>query len=169
MGTETATQSTSGKGIDSLFRIAYVCAYQLHLIWNYVFRPIHHGVWVAVWAEDELLLIRNSYCDSITLPGEGRDMGESLLEAAVRELQEEVGIQAAPEALSLWGQYVSLVEYKIDHINLFELQLQAPPDIRLDHREVEWSMMSTLDGALELNLFPALRTYLEDKRSSKFR
>lgn len=167
MVSKTARQSASGKTLDKLFRMAYVCAYKLHLIWNFVFRPTHHGVWVAVWAENELLLIKNSYRDQITLPGGGCDGGESLPQAAVRELREEVGLQVAPQALSFWGQYVSRVEYKLDHINLFELFLEARPEIQLDQREVEWSTLSTLDAAMELNLFPALRNYLEDKRPHK--
>lgn len=152
---------------DALFRIAFICAYRAHLVWNFLFRPTHHGVWVAVWSGGELLLVRNSYRRFITLPGGGQDRGESLVDAALRELREEVGIRATPEALNPWGQYLSLVEYKYDHINLFELQLDTRPEILLDQREVVWSAICSPAEALEKNLFPALRTYLEDKRAGR--
>ena len=152
---------------DMLFRIIFSCAYRMHLFWNYLIRPTHHGVWIAVWWGGELLLIRNSYRSCITLPGGGQDSGESLVEAALRELREEVGIEARPEALALWGQYLSLVEYKSDHINLFELHLDTRPEVRLDRREVIWSAFCCPAQAVEMNLFPALRTYLEDKKAGR--
>ena len=152
---------------DRLFRATFFCAYRAHLLWNFLFRPTHHGVWIAVWSGGELLLVRNSYRTCVTLPGGGQDRGESLVDAALRELREEVGIRTTPDALALWGQYLSLVEYKYDHINLFELQLEAPPEVLLDHREVVWSAICSPAEALAMNLFPALRTYLEDKQAGR--
>ena len=160
------TRSAS-KITDALFRMTFFCAYRIHLLWNVLVRPTHHGVWIAVWWDDQLLLIKNSYRPCITLPGGGQDSGESLVEAALRELREEVGIQARPEALALWGQSLRLVEYKSDHINLFELQLDTRPEIRLDHREVVWSAFCSPAEAVGMKLFPALRTYLEDKRAGR--
>ena len=157
----------ASKITDALFRMTFFCAYRVHLLWNLIFRPTHHGVWIAVWWAGQLLLIKNSYRPSITLPGGGQDRGESLVEAALRELREEVGIQARPEALALWGQYLSLVEHKSDQINLFELQLDTRPEICLDHREVVWSAFCSPAEAVQMNLFPALRTYLEDKRAGR--
>ena len=151
----------------TLVRATFLCAYRAHLLWNFLARPTHHGVWIAVWSGGKLLLVRNSYRNCITLPGGGQDRGETLVDAAQRELLEEVGIRAEPEALDLWGQYLSLVEYKYDHINLFELQLDAPPRIELDHREVVWSEICSPAEALQMKLFPALRTYLEDKQAGR--
>ena len=152
---------------DRLVRITFYCAYRAHLVWNYLIRPSHHGVWIAVWSGGKLLLVRNSYRNCITLPGGGQDRGESLVEAALRELREEVGIQAGPGELTPWGQYLSLVEYKSDHINLFELSLDTRPEVVLDHREVIWSAFCSPARALEMNLFPALRSYLEDKQAGR--
>jgi len=120
-------------------------------------------VWVAVWCRGEILLIKNAYRNSITLPGGGIDRGELEEQAAMRELLEEVGIESAPGDLRFWGQYLSHVEFKHDHINLFELELSQRPEIRLDNREVTWADIRCPEQALSLALFPALRTYLEDK------
>ena len=167
MPPESPTRHGAGTLLDTLLRFTFICAYRAHLLWNFLFRPTHHGVWIAVWSGGKLLLVRNSYRNCITLPGGGQDRGESLVDAALKELREEVGIRVEPEALDLWGQYLSLVEYKYDHINLFELQLDAPPPVELDHREVVWCQFSGPAEALEMNLFPALRTYLEDKQAGR--
>ncbi|MDH4040090.1 MAG: NUDIX hydrolase [Gammaproteobacteria bacterium] len=150
--------------IDRVYQLAFYVAYRLHLVWNFVFRPQCHGVWVAVWSQGQLLLIKNAYRSSITLPGGSIDGLERPVEAALRELREEVGIEAEPGDLVFWGQYLSLVEYKYDHINLFELELPAMPGFQLDNREVSWAAPSLPEQALALNLFPALRIYLQDKR-----
>ncbi len=149
--------------LDRLVQAVYWVAYRLHLVWAFLFRPECHGVWVAVWARGKLLLIRNGYRNAITLPGGGMDGDESPLTAALRELREEVGIEVTPGQLNFRAQYRSAVEYKRDHINLFELELESTPDIRLDHREVTWAAMSSPEQAMELKLFPALRTYLQDR------
>lgn len=149
--------------VDRMFQGIFYLAYRLHLVWTFLFRPECHGVWVAVWCRGEILLIKNSYRNTITLPGGGIERGEVAEQAAMRELREEVGIESAPGDLRLWGQYLSHVEYKRDHINLFELELPQRPEIRLDNREVAWADICRPEQALSLALFPALRTYLEDK------
>ena len=153
--------------MDRFFQLTFYVLYRLHLAWNFLFRPECHGVWIAVWAEDRLLVVQNAYRNSITLPGGSIDRGEQPVDAALRELREEVGIEAAPQDLLFWGQYLSFVEYKRDHINLFELKLPAMPPFRLDNREVNWARVCTSDQALELNLFPALRTYLKDRHAGR--
>ena len=65
------------------------------------------------------------------------------------------------------GQYLSLVEYKYDHINLFELELPELPEFQLDNREVSWGAVSRPEQALALNLFPTLRIYLQDKHAGR--
>ena len=89
--------------IDRAFQLAYYVAYRLHLAWNFLFRPQCHGVWVAVWSQGQLLLIKNAYRSSITLPGGSIDGVEQPVQAALRELREEVGIEAKPHELVFWG------------------------------------------------------------------
>lgn len=151
--------------IDNVFQCVYWIAYRLHLIWTFLFRPANEGAWIAVWCQGRLLLIKNSYRSTLTLPGGGMDNNETPLAAATRELREEVGIEARPQDLSFYKQYFSLCEFKRDHINLFELELTEQPRIEIDNREVSWAGIFSAEQALELKLFPALRWYLEDKQS----
>ena len=153
--------------IDRTYQLLFFVAYRLHLCWNFLFRPTCHGVWIAVWAQGQLLIIKNSYRSSITLPGGSIDGAEQPVQAALRELREEVGIDAKPHELVLWGEYLSLVEYKYDHINLFELELSAPPEFELDNREVSWGGICLPEQAMDLNLFPTLRIYLQDKQAGR--
>ncbi len=51
-------------------------------------------------AADEILLIRRSDNDNWALPGGGVDLGESLIQAAVRETREESGIECEVTGVS---------------------------------------------------------------------
>ena len=51
--------------------------------------------------QGELLIVKSDYKDHWSLPGGIVDPGESPLEAAVREVEEEVGIKIDPENLQL--------------------------------------------------------------------
>lgn len=156
---------TFGRLVDSLYQFVFNVAYRLHLVWTFLFRPESHGVWVAAWFQGELLLIKNTYRNTLTLPGGGLGRGETRQVAAARELQEEVGISIKPIDLLFWGEYLSRAEYKYDHINVFELELTEYPDFQLDNREVSWGEFYSPEKALKMNLFPALRIYLGDKHA----
>ena len=55
--------------------------------------PLRLGVWCAVLRDGELLLSRRSDLNVWALPGGRLDAGESLLDAAAREVEEETGLQ----------------------------------------------------------------------------
>ena len=147
--------------LDALIRVALKVAYQLLRVWWRIRRPEVYGAFVAVWHDERLLLIRNSYRKGETVPcGEIRS-GESERDAAVRELFEEVGIRADPQALVFRGEVVVDFESKIDHAFFFDLRLEHEPHFEPDRREVASAEFVSAAELPSRPLTPHLRRYLE--------
>jgi 8-oxo-dGTP diphosphatase len=156
------TKSTSV--FDYILRALYKIAYRGHLVANYFLRSETQGAYVAIWHEGQILLIRNSYKSTYTIPCGGIDRGETPVEAASRELFEEVGLDFSTEAFSQVFETINHTEFKKDHIFLFEVNLEALPIPQPDGREVIWAGFRTLEDALKISLFPPVRDYLLQKR-----
>lgn len=83
-------------------------------------RPMTLGVRVMVIdADRRVLLVRHSYLPGWYLPGGGVDAGETLPEAAIRELREETGFRA--EAAELVGVYHNVRTSRRDHVALYRV------------------------------------------------
>ena len=139
------------------------CAYLGLLVYWFVRRPKSDGAYIAVWYDDEILLIKNSYKTVFTLPCGGRHRHESLVEAAIRELWEEVGIQADESHMLEVGVFYSDLEHKHDYSTVFELILTKKPSITLDGREVIWSRFLPAQEALRYAMADIPRQYLLTK------
>ena len=137
-------------------------AYRLRLAWWYVRRPEVHGSYIAVWHGERVLVIRNSYRRLLSFPAGGRARGESLHEAARRELREEVSIAAELEELTYYGEVVHRTSYAEDHAHVFELRRATAPEPRVDRREVIWAEFLTPEDALSRGVVGAVRLYLEE-------
>jgi 8-oxo-dGTP pyrophosphatase MutT (NUDIX family) len=136
-------------------------AYRLRLAWWYVRRPEIHGSYIAVWHGERVLIIRNSYRRYLSFPAGGRARGESLLDAAQRELSEEVGISAAHADLAYYGEFVYDGRYAEDHGHVFELHCASAPEVRVDRREVVWAGFLAPDEALARGVVGIVEMYLE--------
>lgn len=86
------------KRLIARLRIYWLAAL-LYEGWRRLVRPHTHGALVAIWCEEELLLVETSYRRSWSLPGGGIERGETARQAAVRELAEEVGLRVRAEQL----------------------------------------------------------------------
>jgi len=160
-----AITAAAPRASDRLWRVALTVAYRLMLAWWFLRRPDGDGVHVAVWHEGRLLLIRNSYRAGVTVPSGGIHRGEKPLDAARRELREEVGIEVSPDELVAACEFVVPFEYKSDHGYVFELHCDTEPEIRIDQREVVWGAFVPRDEIERLSrLSPHLRRYLEQQR-----
>ena len=92
----------------------------------------------------ELLLVRNSYGPrraSFVLPGGGIGRSETPEAAALREISEEVGVDA--HRLAARGTYFSTMEGRRDTIHLFTAYADAVP--KIDGVEVEEARFFALD------------------------
>ncbi|MDE2384611.1 MAG: NUDIX domain-containing protein [Alphaproteobacteria bacterium] len=65
-----------------------------------------------------VLLVRHGYIRGWSLPGGGVDKGETLREAAIRELREETGA-VATGPLSLHGMFSNEAAFPGDHVALY--------------------------------------------------
>ena len=147
--------------LDALWRTAYRTAFRLQLLYWRVRHPRLEGAYVAVWHGERLLMIRNSYRTRLSLPAGGLERGETPVQAALRELREEVGIESHAEALRYFGEIVDSNGYAEDHAHVFELRCADEPQPDVDGREVVWAGMLRVDEALERGVVSVVRKYLE--------
>lgn len=161
--TPVATQTDKPTLIDHAFQLGYKLAYQLmRAAWRLT-NPLTHGALVLIWCRGEVLLVRNSYVPYFSAPGGFVKPGEDARAAALRELEEEVGLTVAPASLQLALELTHPWEYKRDHVKIFELSLDERPAVRVDNREVVAALWMTPSQALELNVFPPLKRVIRAK------
>jgi len=152
--------------IDGLYRVLYRWAYRaMRLYWAAV-HPRTHGALVAIFHGRRILLVKNSYVPYHSLPGGYVKRRERSLDAARRELWEETGIRADPARLRLALDLDHRWEGKREHLEIFEMEVAEPPEVRIDRREVEWAEFVEVESALALPLFPPLRQVLEGRLGS---
>ena len=123
-------------------------------------QPTINGVFIAVWHKDKILIVKNSYRKWYIVPCGGIKRNEDRKQAAVRELYEEVGITADPEALRYAGNFAERYKYALDNGFFYEIALTVMPEIKIDNREVVWARFMKPEQAFELVLNPLVRAYL---------
>ena len=95
--------------------------------------------------EGRVLLVRHSYAKGWHLPGGGVESGETVIEAAFRELAEEGGAEAVG-TLQLIGFYANHANFPNDHIALLSVQDWRPCTPRQGQEIVErgWFALDAL-------------------------
>jgi 8-oxo-dGTP diphosphatase len=146
--------------LDPAFRLAYRLAFCLLRAWWFVRRPDHRGAIVAVWHDGCLLMVHPSYRPTVDFPGGGIGQGETAAAAALRELGEEVGIVAVPEALRLVREMTAWLDFRRDHVSIFELRLAERPALRVDRREIVAAEFMTPAAVLDRPISPFVRAYV---------
>ncbi len=149
--------------IDIFFQKLYWFAYRLRLFYNFCTCPDAYGVYIAVWVQDKILIIKNSYKSCYTIPCGGLHWHETGKQGAIRELYEEVNIKVSSDDLTFVGTYISCVENMTDYIIVYEVNLSELPDFKVDNREVIWANFEEPGKALKRDLFPTVRKYLKNK------
>ncbi len=126
----------------------------------YVVQPQVHGVYVAVWYDGQLLLVENSYRPQLYFPSGGVRSGERPLEAAQRELKEEVGLDLPPERFSLAFEMQLHHNNLRDRVSTYEVLLKELPQLAIDRREVVTARFITANEARRLDLAAVVREYV---------
>jgi len=98
------------------------------------------GAFVAIRAPDDLLVVRHSYRPRLDFVGGGIEPGEREVDAAIRELCEEVNVAPpAPSELRRLGR-IRRGFRQVDEVDtLFEWRVDRLPHARVDGREVIWA------------------------------
>ena len=115
-------------------RQGYRIAHRLLRSWWFIARPHTSGVKCVLTDGDRVLLVRHTYGNTEwDLPGGGIHKGEEPVEAARREMEEELGVQLEnPRPL---GQ-ISLRAYRArDRIHCFHAEI-GPADLTIDEGEL---------------------------------
>ncbi|WP_297578824.1 NUDIX domain-containing protein [Roseibium sp.] len=125
---------------------------------------------VRVIVEDELkrvLLVHHSYLPGWYLPGGGVEGGETLDEAACREVREEAGI-VADNNPTLLNMYLNEEATGRDHVGLFYLSAWQKADNFLKpNTEIVEAAFFALD-ALPADLSKATSRRLDEHRNGAF-
>lgn len=112
-------------------------------------------------ADGRVLLIRRSDTDRYALPGGQQEPGETLTQAAIREVWEETGIAVAVTGLvGLYSDPRHVIRYDDGEVRQeFSVCFQARPtggELRLsdESTDVRWAPPDTLDA---LDMHPTMR------------
>jgi len=151
------------RSLDYIFRVALWVAYRLLRLWWYVRQPHHEGAVIAIWLDDKILMVRHSYRARLSWPGGSVKRGEAPVDAARRELHEELGLVVGRADLSFVSGVLERWEDRRDHVHIFEMRPNNAPQFRPDGREVIGAEFMTPQAALAVPLVPFIRTYLEQK------
>ena len=160
------TPLNSWRRFDHVVRFAYRASYLALRVWWFLRRPRTYGAVVALWNDGRILLVRTSYRSQYALPGGFLKRGETALQAALRELSEELRIDVSPDDLRIGWHGLTRYEQREDITTSWELVLSTPPRIRLDRREIVWAGWKTPAEARSLLLAAPIRAYLEEKKKT---
>ena len=118
---------------------------------------------MAVWHRGRVLLVKNSYRAQLTLPGGYIRPREDRRTAAARELREEVGINVQPKRLVHAYHGTHVFEHRQDTLDIYELEMEAEPNIDVDNREVVRAEFLIPEEALGMQIVPHLDEYLSKR------
>lgn len=139
------------------------------LVYWRLFTPTTGGAYVAIWWDDQVLIIRNSYKRGWTLPAGGKKRDETIQATALREVREEVAIQLSPDNVQQIARFSSREEYKNDVVTMFESSFETKPAFEIDNTEVVEAKFIPYEDAIQnLSQFNSIaRQYFEWKEERR--
>ncbi len=142
--------------INLFFRISYFIAYRLMKSYWAIRKPETNGALISIWYKGEILLVRTSYHGYYSLPGGYVKSKETAIQAAIRELKEEIGLEMKPSELELVVDSKNKWEHRRDHVTIFSVEVTEKPHIEIDNREIVSAEFYPPDEVLKLKVFPPI-------------
>ena len=110
------------------------------------------GVGIVVWREDKVLLVRRAKAPRLgewSIPGGAQSLGETVFEAAVREVREEAGIDVRPTGIvTVVDSIISDDEQRTQfHYTLVEISAEWTAGEAVAGDDVDAVRWATLDEA----------------------
>lgn len=155
--------------VDVAHQWAFWLRFRLALMrWRFS-KPSCRGSLVMLWRGDQVLLVRTSYTPGWHAPGGGIEPGERPIEAALRELEEEIGLvlEESDLRLALTTEYEW--NFRQDRAFIFEAEMPTNQAIKLDLREIIEVRMVPLETARQFQMPPHILEYLSMANSARDR
>ncbi|MBP0595289.1 NUDIX hydrolase [Paraburkholderia sp. LEh10] len=144
--------------IDSVWRLVLRLGFRLARAWWHLRRPSHEGALVAIYVGKALLLVKSSYRAEWSFPGGSLRPGEAPHAAALREMEEEIGLSSHP--IHPAGSVCGMWDGRRDRVHFFELHLDSIPELRLDNREIIAAHLASPEELHGIALTGAVAAYL---------
>lgn len=148
------------KLIDLGFQFSFWILYRLACVWFWIFRSHLNGVFVVIWHDGRFLSVRTSYKTEWSVPGGMLSKGEEWIDAAVREVMEEVGIELTTDDL-VYCCDVQGGMGRNDHAKIFECVLAEAPVVTIDNREIVEARFCSPSDARAMRMNPHILDYLK--------
>jgi 8-oxo-dGTP diphosphatase len=143
---------------DSVWRMVFRLGFPLARAWWHLRRPRHEGALVAIYVGQSLLLLKSSYRAEWGFPGGSIRAGETPAAAALREMEEEIGLPSHP--LLPAGSVAGRWDGRRDRVHFFELRLDCVPELRLDNREIVAAHLASPEELRAFAVTGAVAAYL---------
>ena len=115
--------------------------------------------------KDEVMLVKHTYVDGWHLPGGGVHPGESLRQAAKRELEEETGILATG-SLEIINIYYHTIHSVNDYPVLFRLKefaIKQNVALSAEIKEAQWFSILQLPKDISASTLKRINEYISTK------
>lgn len=137
-------------------------SFRLARIWWRIRKPVTMGVRAIVFRDGEVLLVRHTYRPGWFFPGGMVHRGETLADAARREVHEETGVTIGD--VRLLGVYTSVTRHVTDHVAAFVAEADTetgPTDFEI--AEAAWFPLTGLPPGADPSIARRLAELREDR------